>query len=399
MHPASLRGDSRSQRKLNNFNALRFLAASLVILSHGIELPSGLAARDWAYYLTGQSFSWYAVNLFFVLSGYLIFASWDARPSFIAFAKARCLRVLPGLLVMLVLCVIILGLGFSKLDFIPFISSESTLRYFAGCLSVIFVQMQLPGVFESNPLVAVNGSLWTLKYEIVCYAGVAALGVLGLLAVPTVRRTVLLLGIPTAVFATVWIEARALPLEGHVYVIYQLARLGLCFQLGGLYREFQGIVPLRFGFAVVLLVMIFPMIGTPGFAPIASLAIAYLAFWCAFVPNNYYCRLTRTAPDYSYGLYIYAFPVQQGLIATIPNASAPQVVILGFIITLAFAAFSWHFVEKPALALKGAKILSRRNLSARVELDQIVARDMAKTTIDGANNSHILGKRKQSLGS
>jgi peptidoglycan/LPS O-acetylase OafA/YrhL len=355
MRPVNASGASRSQ---NNFNILRFLAASLVILSHGIELPSGLAARDWAHHLTGQPFSWYAVNLFFVLSGYLIYGSWDAKPSIVAFTKARCLRILPGLFVMLILCVVILGSIFSTIHFAQFISSEPTLRYFVGCLSIIFTQMELPGVFESNPLRAVNGSLWTLRYEIVCYATVASLGVLGLLAIPTARRMVLLIGIAIAVTATVWIEAQGLPLEGKVYITYQLARLGLCFQLGCLYREFRVVVP-RIEFAIALVVMMFLTTETAAFTPVACLAVAHLAFWCAFVPNNHYCRLARTAPDYSYGLYIYAFPVQQALIATIQNASAPQVIVLGFIITLAFAAFSWHLIEKPALSLKEVPIFSR----------------------------------------
>jgi peptidoglycan/LPS O-acetylase OafA/YrhL len=364
MHRIDPCGDSRSGRSSNNFNALRFLAASLVILSHGIELPSGLTARDWAYRLTGHSFSWYAVNLFFVISGYLIFASWDAKPSFVAFARARCLRILPGLIVMLVLCVVILGLGFSNLPFLKFISSETTLNYFLGCLSVIFYQMQLPGVFESNPLAAVNGSLWTLRYEVFCYTGIATLGVLGVLANATLRRTVLALGILAATATTVWIETQALPLEGKIYICYQTARLGLCFLLGGAYRECASLVPLRIEVAAALFVVMLLVAGTPGFTPVACLAIGYLTFWCAFAPNNAYCKVTRTAPDYSYGLYIYAFPVQQALIATIPSATSAQVIILGFAITLAFAALSWHWIEKPALALKQAAIFSRRSSSA-----------------------------------
>src|SRR4051812_28318215 len=117
----AVKGRELATEKDNNFNMLRFMAATLVILSHGIELPSGLVSRDWAYHLTGQSFSWYAVNLFFVLSGYLIFGSWDAKPSLITFVKARFLRIIPGLFVMLVLCVLVLGVGFSKLHFVTFI--------------------------------------------------------------------------------------------------------------------------------------------------------------------------------------------------------------------------------------------------------------------------------------
>lgn len=369
--PASRGRDGSLKRNSNNFNALRFLAASLVIVSHGIELPTGLASRDWAWQLTGQSFSWYAVNLFFVLSGYLIYSSWNARSSFIAFAKARCLRVLPGLLVMLLLCVVVLGLGFSSLSFEQFISSEVTLNYFLGCMSVVFVKMDLPGVFESNPLNAVNGSLWTLRYEVFCYAGVAALGVLGLLAKTAVRRALLALSVPLAIGTVLWIETTASSVEGKVYICYQIARLGLCFQLGGLYREFANLVPLRIELVAALFAATFLAVGTPAFTSIACFAIAYSTFWCAFVPNGVYCQLTRRAPDYSYGLYIYAFPVQQALISAIPNAPAVQVILLGFVITLAFASLSWHWIEKPALALKGTyRVRRQRSPDGLVHIDE-----------------------------
>lgn len=348
----------------NNFNLLRFVAAGLVIVSHGIELPTGLAAQDWAHQLTGEPFSWYAVNLFFVISGYLIFASWEANPSLTRFVKARFLRIIPGLFVMLVLSVLILGLFYSRLDFARFIRAGDTQLYFLGCLSVISVKMNLPGVFESNPLPAVNGSLWTLRYEIVCYAGVAALGGIGLLAKPTVRRAAIIVGIIATVLTTLWIESQGWALAGKIYVAYQLARLGLCFLLGAFYREYESIVLLRLEFVIVLLAATIFAIGTLGFAPIASLTIAYTAFWCAFVPNAPWCQWTRTAPDYSYGIYIYAFPVQQAIIATLLGASTTQVIVLGFIITIGFAALSWHFVEKPALALKGASAPVRQNSSA-----------------------------------
>lgn len=161
-----------------------------------------------------------------------------------------------------------------------------------------------------------------------------------------------------------WIESQGWVPTGKIYVAFQLARLGLCFLLGAFYHEFESVVPLRLDFAVALFAAAAFAIGTPGFAPIASLATAYFTFWCAFVPNNPWCKWTRTAPDYSYGIYIYAFPVQQAIIATLFNASTTQVMVLGFVITIGFAALSWHFVEKPALALKGASAIARHDASA-----------------------------------
>jgi peptidoglycan/LPS O-acetylase OafA/YrhL len=181
-----------------------------------------------------------------------------------------------------------------------------------------------------------------------------------MLAKTAVRRALLALSVPLAIGAVLWIETTAASLEGTVYICYQIARLGLCFQLGGLYREFANFVPLRIELAAALLAAMFLLVGTPAFTSTACFAIAYLTFWCAFVPNGKCCRLTRRAPDYSYGLYIYAFPIQQSLISAIPNARAVEVIFLGFVITLAFAALSWHWIEKPALALKGASGIWRQ---------------------------------------
>lgn len=343
----------RATPSRNNFTALRFIAATLVIVSHGFELPTGLAQRDWAHAVTGRAFSWYAVDLFFVISGYLIFISWERNPSVKSFSWARFLRIMPGLFVMLVVTVAILGTAFSKLAIIDFIASALTFKYFVGCLSIIFVNYELPGVFSLNPIHAVNGSLWTLRYEIVCYFSVAAAGSIGALSLPYMRRTALVIGILGTSAALIWLDVMgAGNSNDRLGMVYELARLAMCFQLGGLYAEFGVWVPLRSVFVVGLVLLLLIVADTPIFTPIANFATAYAAFWFAFVPNGKWIKWTRWAPDYSYGIYIYAFPIQQALVSLVPGISPKYNIILGFCTTLLFAGVSWHLVEKPALFLK-----------------------------------------------
>jgi peptidoglycan/LPS O-acetylase OafA/YrhL len=347
--------NNRARPGQNNFNVLRFTAASLVILSHGFELPTGLAVRDWAYAVTGKAFSWYAVNLFFVISGYLIFVSWRRNPSVKFFCWSRFLRIVPGLFVMIFVSVAILGAAFSDLTFPKFATDAQTIRYIAGCLSIVFVKYDLPGVFSTNPLQAVNGSLWTLRYEIFCYSAVAVAGCIGLWKLPRVRVAVILIGlIATSIVLIsidlIWVDLR--DSNHRVGMLYEVSRLGMCFLLGGLYADIEEKVRLRLVFLFGLLLLTLAAIGTPVFAPVANIATAYAAIWFALVPNGNWIKWTRSAPDYSYGIYIYAFPVQQALISLVPGISPIGAIVGGLFSTLLFAGLSWHLVEKPALSLK-----------------------------------------------
>lgn len=355
--PARAGGHAGADRRRNNFNMLRLIAAALVILSHGIELPSGLTGRDWMLQATGQSFAWYGVNIFFVISGYLIYLSWQRRPSLAAFAWARFLRIMPGLFCMLVVSVLVLGAAFSSLAFFDFLTNAQTRTYFFGSLSIVFVKYELPGVFTDNPLSAVNGSLWTLRYEVLCYVGVALMGVVHLLADRRKATAVLAVCLAVEVCILVGFGVLGLDRDGaRLGMFYELARLGMSFHLGGLYAQFDDRIRLRLGVLVAAVILSGLLIGTPLFVPVVNLTVAYAAFWFAFVPSSRWIVWMRTAPDYSYGTYIYAFPMQQALIAAIPGASPITVILGGLALTLVFAAISWHLVERPALQLKNAPL-------------------------------------------
>lgn len=336
----------------NNFNLLRVLAAGLVIVSHGIELPTGLAVRDWAHNLTGFAFSWYAVSMFFAISGYLVLGSWERQPSLVAFGRNRVLRIWPGLLVMLVFSVGALGVLFSTLPLASFFTSPQTASYFFGSLSVFLVKYDLPGLFRNNPLPTVNGSLWTLRFEVLCYSVLALLGTLGLMCRKARSPVVLgLIAVSVAIVLAVPIAFGA-KRSFAVSALYELGRLGLAFWLGAAVYHFRERVPLSLAGVALLASVAGFALGTSAYVPAASLALAYATFWIALVPNGRALRTIRSLPDYSYGLYIYAFPVQQALVQLMPQASLTAIVLLSFAVTLPFAALSWHLVEKPALGLK-----------------------------------------------
>ena len=79
--------------------------------------------------------------------------------------------------------------------------------------------------------------------------------------------------------------------------------------------------------------------------------LVYAVFWCAYVPDGW-IRKYNNLGDYSYGLYIYAFPVHQTLAALRPGIAPLPMFLAAFPLSLGLAVVSWHVVEKPSLALK-----------------------------------------------
>lgn len=153
--------------KNNNFDLLRLIFAAIVVFVHAYEI-SGFKELSWV----AQSFSsTLAVRGFFIVSGFLIFMSYERSSSLRLFFKKRFLRIYPAYLFVVVTCAVGLSLISSKNAGDYF--SLSWLRYVISNLAFLnFIQQTLPGVFETNPIAAVNGALWTLKVEVMFYFSV-----------------------------------------------------------------------------------------------------------------------------------------------------------------------------------------------------------------------------------
>ena len=157
-----------TQVKNNNFNLIRMVAALSVLLAHSFAL-TGESTNKFAQ-VAGVS-SGIAVDIFFITSGFLVTASLISRQSVSDFFWARFLRIYPALWVMLILTVFGLGVFFTSLSVHAYLSNSSTYNYFYKCgILISGITFNLPGVFKFNPFkYAVNGSLWSLPYEVKCY--------------------------------------------------------------------------------------------------------------------------------------------------------------------------------------------------------------------------------------
>ncbi|MHA6720026.1 acyltransferase family protein [Sphingomonas sp. RS6] len=343
--------DDRSLRPdRNDLSLVRLLLASLVIYSHCFYAVYGLHSDDLAG-LLGAPVSNYAVDGFFMLSGFLVYRSIVSNPSLTRFALARFVRIWPGLFVML-LIVAIGGLAFTSVSTTAYLTGKETIRFVAMNGTLVFSSFGLTGIRCGEGLCNVNGSLWTLPWEARCYALLALVAACGL----TRRGAMLRFVLPaTFAFAILWDLAVATGTSSLVggglgYQFERLDRLWVSFAMGITCYLLRHRIPLSWGICLLLLAA---NLLIQRYAPAAGLHarqifIAYFVLCLGFL-NARNGSVSASWPDYSYGMYIYAAPVMMVLQYLVGFTSPYTLSVANLLLTIPFAAASWHFVEKPAL--------------------------------------------------
>ncbi|WP_338549885.1 acyltransferase family protein [Roseovarius phycicola] len=325
----------------NNFNLLRMLAALGVLVSHSIPVTGGPdAPQILEGTLKGVTLGDACVLIFFAVSGFFITQSFDRSRSLVSFVTNRVLRIFPALLVMLTLTVLAAGLWVTMTRDLTFWSEG--LSYLLRNLLLFFSAPNLPGVFESHPFSPiVNSSLWTLSYEVICYGFVLICGVMGLFSGPRIFLIVLsLFAAALGIKASMDLGTR---FETTLY-------LGLPFVIGMTVYVWRAYVPLTFWLVAVLAVLTTLLRNTELFLPMLIVALSYGSILLGFASLPKLKAYNRLG-DYSYGTYIYAFPLQQTGFAL--GFSDPlSNVIFALPLAVFCAVLSWHAVEHPALGLK-----------------------------------------------
>jgi peptidoglycan/LPS O-acetylase OafA/YrhL len=329
----------------NSFDAIRLFAAILVIFSH-------------SYALTGQpepaagliSLGAVGVWIFFTLSGYLISKSWEQYPRFNIFFAKRALRIFPGLIVAILVTIAVTGLFFTTVPLKQFLLSQETWGY----LNNIFLYnntFTLPGVFTDNVYPrAVNGSIWTLCYEFTMYITVAVIGVLKLYK--RIKPIYFWVFLFIAVFITLILNNHYLNQSIFYLTFSQALIFALIYFSGVIMHKYESRIKLNTPLGVLsLVIFVSTTLLLPKFAPLfASVFLAYALF--SLGRHGLFSGLSERIGDLSYGVYIYAFPIQQMVEAVTHTANPYKMFIVSLVLTLAAAALSWHFVESKALALK-----------------------------------------------
>ena len=339
---------SFTQGKNNNFNLIRIIAALAVLVSHSFSLL--LQPEPFGQSL-GMSMGSIAVDIFFVASGFLVAGSLLARQSVSEYVLARVLRIYPALIVMLVLTVFVLGAVFTSVPLDAYYTNGQVYSYLMRCLTLISgVAYYLPGVFESNPFKgAVNGSLWTLVYEIKMYIFLALFWLVSALTKKNRTKMFNALMIASAVLALGVVFFRHFYLKDDSHAV----RLFFMFFSGAAYWVLKDRIRLSTPlFLFLLCASAFSLLmSQDAFFIVYQLGVAYALFYIAYVPAGA-IRQYNALGDYSYGVYIYAFPVQQAVVALFPGISVAAMMAMSAAVTLMLAILSWHVIEKRAMRLK-----------------------------------------------
>lgn len=344
----------------NNFNLIRLAAALSVIFTHSVAVLGLPTEQEVFFDRLGLSLGDMAVDVFFVISGFLVTASLVNRRDLIAYLCARALRIYPALWVMLGLTVFVLAPLLTTLSPGNFFAASQTYAYVWKCATLIGgVRYSLPAVFEGLPLKGLfNASLWTLPIELRMYLVLAAAWLV-LSFAPAIRERALVLGAPIAAAVLFFIIVRSQMLD----LPYHSGDLRMfMFLFGSTLFLWRSKVPLSRGaLAVILAAFVVSSVNRSAYFLVYCVGLAPLVMHLAYVPRGPARALSRLG-DYSYGTYIYAFPIQQTLATVFPGMGLGAMFASSAVVTLAVAALSWHIVEKRALAMKNASAQATERL-------------------------------------
>lgn len=332
----------------SNFDGVRLLGALLVLLSHQFAL----SGRPEPLVIGPHSFGNLGVLMFFSISGFLVMQSWQHDPHLPRFMVRRLLRIWPALAVVTLLTAFLLG---------PLVSQSGSLLYFRSAeyrqyLHELYFGLSRGALFPANPFVSSNGSLWTIPIEAWCYLALGIAGVLGVLRHRVVLPVLLTLSViyflfffggqkASAAYASgqhrfpnlaAWLYFAAIFFFGAAINIYRSTLIVAHNRLAIAFAAALGVVAALFvEYSTALFFIV----------PIVTISIAVRA-WPLLKDAGHH-------GDFSYGIYLYAWPVQQVVVLAL-GKTAPYWLLAGCSLAIAtmLAYLSWHLVEKRALLMK-----------------------------------------------
>ncbi|MFB6620291.1 acyltransferase family protein [Streptomyces sp. NPDC085524] len=359
--------------RANSFGVLRLGLASAVVLSHVWPLGWGPLDPLWRYSGHQTDVGKMAVIGFFVLSGFMITGS-GARSTSGRYAWHRALRILPGLWgSLLVSSLIILPALYHHLHGTLdgyWNHPQGPVSYLQGMWNTsISTHWDISGVLSegkargTNFDPGVNGALWSLKYEIFCYVMVGVLAAAGVLS-----RARKLVPLSAAVLGILilrdWIQHPSLrgipgdmrsvlevPVLGTMHVHF-LVHLCFVFLIGATFHLYRDRVPVNDSLAAICALVLAGTLAFGGVFVFGYPAFAYLLLWLAVRLPRPFHKVGRKR-DYSYGIYIYGFTVEQALaMLGYAKYGKPVFLLLALAGTVVLAALSWHLIESQAMKAK-----------------------------------------------
>ena len=318
---------------------MRFIGAILIIISHAYPLSG--ETKDIITILSGDTIyiAPYGLYPFFAFSGFLIAGSLLRKKEVKtwSFFKARLVRLIPALAFTVFMCAF-LGVFFTTLTPKEYFTSSQTYKYLLN--SIFVIVHDLPGVFTSNHYVStVNGSLWSMCIEFLCYVACFVLYKLKWLE----KKKLIILS--PFVFAASAVLIYFLPHDIKTGVkVATVFYIAILYYVFWDYLKFKPIYTIIAGvLSLATMLLRIPYVGIYVFYPYFILSIAFSSHQCSE-------KLAKLG-DYSYAMYLWGFPVQQALIQLSGGSMNAHInAIIAIPISIALAVFTYHFIEKPSAA-------------------------------------------------
>ena len=343
----------------NHFTAIRWGLAGAVALGHAWVLTLGPEP----FQIHGRLASYMAVNGFFILSGLLIAKSLHMRRDLVAYAFSRLLRIYPALIVVLLAFLLIFRTVFAPDSW----SVEETIEASIYVVKVLALgdHASAPAhIFSDNLQTQFNDPLWTIRYELAAYILAAVAFAFGLVN-GRIRVLITYAFVQiTYLYVVVYHQDSDLPVN-----LLPMLRLGSCFLLGMTLWHWPELrkPPL---WALAGLLVLFAIFGRGIFGEIiANWALTAILMRVGLPKKP--IKKVIAVPDYSYGIYIWHFPVMQSILVIEPDLNPVALLMLSAPAFLILAALSWHFIEKPALGFKPKRKFEVSSFGLNLEASRI----------------------------
>lgn len=330
----------------NNLNLIRFLAAISVIFSHSYPLSLGASAGEPLQKDFGFTTGELAVDIFFIISGFLITQSATFRKDWRSFAKSRILRIYPALLLVVITCTFIIGPLYTGLTLTDYMMDLRTYSYFIkDSILISGFKSAPPLVFENNPLpLGMNGSLWTLPWELKMYL------LLGFLAYVTRRYLTVGIFFIASISSLVFAFATLNHITDEISPFFRFATFFFLGASAFLLKD-RISISLKIALPIIAIFVLLFFINKTLLSTFYIIALPYTVLYLAYTSHRITLCFNKVG-DYSYGLYIWAFPIQQMLAYHFIGIKPLEMFVYTVLLTLPVAILSYHYLEKKALKLK-----------------------------------------------
>jgi len=327
----------------NNFTLLRLILAIMIVVTHCY----GAAGNSYLQpaLLDHKVWGSLRLNMFFFISGYLVTASALQSKNIFSFLMKRVLRIYPALIAVILITVFVIGPLCTTLDVTSYFGSRQTWKYLLS-ISAFHIEYYLPGVFEKNTISTVNASLWTLTVELKLYFLLLLSLMSGFLFTRYYKWFALASSLGFIILAFSGFSIKGTSYDEWIWQLAAIYQFGSFLQVVQLSKK-KMIVFLSASFGLLFIRSVFFLSHRIFIDEV--LFYSFLTLVLAYLPNAGF----RLKNDYSYGLYLYGFPVQQVFIQLSENKIHPAFNILLTLLTAGcIAVLSWKYIEKPALNLK-----------------------------------------------